>query len=139
VLFTMVQQGLHQVRDMKKAQLEHTVAHVEATLARDEAISDAAAGAGGRVSAPGRNFTGLRRNLCEERKTLMAFCNSLWCSVGRGMDALRMICESDQTAKTRRRLPAAYPTALLSVHALLAPGQVPMPAAGPPATKSGMI
>ncbi len=32
VLFTMVQQGLHQVRDMKKAQLEHTVAHVEATL-----------------------------------------------------------------------------------------------------------
>jgi hypothetical protein len=28
----MVQQGLHQVRDMKKAQLEHTVAHVEATL-----------------------------------------------------------------------------------------------------------
>jgi RsiW-degrading membrane proteinase PrsW (M82 family) len=32
VLFTMVQQGLHQVRDMKRAQLEHTVAHVEATL-----------------------------------------------------------------------------------------------------------
>jgi RsiW-degrading membrane proteinase PrsW (M82 family) len=32
VLFTMVQQGLHQVRDMKKAQLERTVAHVEATL-----------------------------------------------------------------------------------------------------------
>jgi hypothetical protein len=32
VLFTMVQQGLHQVRDMKKAQLQHTVAHVEATL-----------------------------------------------------------------------------------------------------------
>jgi protease PrsW len=32
VLFTMVQQGLHQVRDMKKAQLEHTVAHVEETL-----------------------------------------------------------------------------------------------------------
>jgi protease PrsW len=32
VLFTMIQQGLHQVRDMKKTQLEHTVAHVEATL-----------------------------------------------------------------------------------------------------------
>jgi protease PrsW len=32
VLFTMIQQGLHQVRDMKRAQLEHTVAHVEATL-----------------------------------------------------------------------------------------------------------
>jgi protease PrsW len=32
VLFTFVQQGLHQVRDMKKAQLEHTVAHVEATM-----------------------------------------------------------------------------------------------------------
>jgi len=32
ILFTMVQQGLHQVRDMKRAQLQHTVAHIEATL-----------------------------------------------------------------------------------------------------------
>jgi RsiW-degrading membrane proteinase PrsW (M82 family) len=32
VLFGMVQQGLHQVRDMQKAQLEHTLEHVEATL-----------------------------------------------------------------------------------------------------------
>jgi hypothetical protein len=32
VLFGMVQQGLHQVRDMQKAQLEHTLNHVEATL-----------------------------------------------------------------------------------------------------------
>ena len=32
VLFTMIQQGLHQVRDMQKAQLEHTLQHVEATL-----------------------------------------------------------------------------------------------------------
>jgi RsiW-degrading membrane proteinase PrsW (M82 family) len=32
VLFGMVQQGLHQVRDMQKAQLEHTLVHVEATL-----------------------------------------------------------------------------------------------------------
>jgi RsiW-degrading membrane proteinase PrsW (M82 family) len=32
VLFGMVQQGLHQVRDMQKAQLEHTLDHVEATL-----------------------------------------------------------------------------------------------------------
>jgi len=32
VLFTMIQQGLHQVRDMQKAQLEHTLANVEATL-----------------------------------------------------------------------------------------------------------
>ena len=32
VLFGMVQQGLHQVRDMQKAQLEHTLVHVEETL-----------------------------------------------------------------------------------------------------------
>jgi hypothetical protein len=32
VLFTMIQQGLHQVRDMQKAQLQHTLNHVEATL-----------------------------------------------------------------------------------------------------------
>ncbi|MGO9323445.1 MAG: PrsW family glutamic-type intramembrane protease [Terracidiphilus sp.] len=32
VMFTMIQQGLHQVRDMQKAQLEHTLQHVEATL-----------------------------------------------------------------------------------------------------------
>ena len=32
VLFTMIQQGLHQVRDMQKAQLQSTLAHVEATL-----------------------------------------------------------------------------------------------------------
>jgi RsiW-degrading membrane proteinase PrsW (M82 family) len=32
VLFTMIQQGLHQVRDMQKAQLQHTLDHVEATL-----------------------------------------------------------------------------------------------------------
>ncbi len=32
VLFTMIQQGLHQVRDMQKAQLEHTMEHVQATL-----------------------------------------------------------------------------------------------------------
>ena len=32
VLFTMIQQGLHQVRDMKKAQLQATLTHVEATL-----------------------------------------------------------------------------------------------------------
>jgi RsiW-degrading membrane proteinase PrsW (M82 family) len=32
VLFGMVQQGLHQVRDMQKAQLEHTLVHVEQTL-----------------------------------------------------------------------------------------------------------
>ena len=32
ILFTMVQQGLHQVRDMQKAQLEHTLAHVQATM-----------------------------------------------------------------------------------------------------------
>ena len=32
VIFTMIQQGLHQVRDMQKAQLEHTLQHVEATL-----------------------------------------------------------------------------------------------------------
>jgi RsiW-degrading membrane proteinase PrsW (M82 family) len=32
VVFTMIQQGLHQVRDMQKAQLEHTLQHVEATL-----------------------------------------------------------------------------------------------------------
>jgi len=32
VLFTMIQQGLHQVRDMQKAQLQHTLQHVEATL-----------------------------------------------------------------------------------------------------------
>ncbi len=32
VLFTMIQQGLHQVRDMQKAQLEHTLAHVQATI-----------------------------------------------------------------------------------------------------------
>ena len=32
VLFGMVQQGLHQVRDMQKAQLKHTLEHVEATL-----------------------------------------------------------------------------------------------------------
>jgi RsiW-degrading membrane proteinase PrsW (M82 family) len=30
VVFTMIQQGLHQVRDMQKAQLQHTLAHVEA-------------------------------------------------------------------------------------------------------------
>ncbi len=33
VVFTMIQQGLHQVRDMQKAQLQHTLQHVEATLA----------------------------------------------------------------------------------------------------------
>jgi RsiW-degrading membrane proteinase PrsW (M82 family) len=33
VLFTMIQQGLHQVRDMQKAQLQHTVQQVEATMA----------------------------------------------------------------------------------------------------------
>jgi RsiW-degrading membrane proteinase PrsW (M82 family) len=32
VLFGMIQQGLHQVRDMQKAQLEHTLVHVEQTL-----------------------------------------------------------------------------------------------------------
>jgi RsiW-degrading membrane proteinase PrsW (M82 family) len=32
VVFTMIQQGLHQVRDMQKAQLQHTLDHVEATL-----------------------------------------------------------------------------------------------------------
>lgn len=32
VLFGMIQQGLHQVRDMQKAQLEHTLVHVEETL-----------------------------------------------------------------------------------------------------------
>jgi protease PrsW len=32
VLFTMIQQGLHQVRDMQKAQLQSTLAHVEATM-----------------------------------------------------------------------------------------------------------
>jgi hypothetical protein len=32
VLFTMIQQGLHQVRDMQKAQLQSTLAHVESTL-----------------------------------------------------------------------------------------------------------
>src|SRR5579863_9189560 len=32
VLFTMIQSGLHQVRDMQKAQLEHTLQHVQATL-----------------------------------------------------------------------------------------------------------
>jgi len=32
VLFTMIQQGLHQVRDVKAAQLQHTLAHLEATL-----------------------------------------------------------------------------------------------------------
>jgi RsiW-degrading membrane proteinase PrsW (M82 family) len=32
VLFGMVQQGLHQVRDMQKAKLEHTLVHVEASL-----------------------------------------------------------------------------------------------------------
>jgi RsiW-degrading membrane proteinase PrsW (M82 family) len=32
VMFTMMQQGLHQVRDMQKAQLESTLAHVESTL-----------------------------------------------------------------------------------------------------------
>ncbi len=32
VLFTMIQQGLHQVRDMQKAQLQHTYEHVQATL-----------------------------------------------------------------------------------------------------------
>ncbi len=30
VLFTMIQQGLHQVRDMQKAQLQSTLNHVEA-------------------------------------------------------------------------------------------------------------
>jgi RsiW-degrading membrane proteinase PrsW (M82 family) len=32
VLFTMIQQGLNQVRDVKKAQLQATLTHVEATL-----------------------------------------------------------------------------------------------------------
>jgi hypothetical protein len=32
VMFTMIQQGLHQVRDMQKAQLQHTYEHVQATL-----------------------------------------------------------------------------------------------------------
>jgi hypothetical protein len=32
VLFTMIQQGLNQVRDIKKAQLQATLTHVEATL-----------------------------------------------------------------------------------------------------------
>jgi len=32
VLFTMIQQGLNQVRDVKKAQLQATLSHVEATL-----------------------------------------------------------------------------------------------------------
>jgi len=32
VVFTMIQQGLHQVRDMQKAQLQSTLAHVEQTL-----------------------------------------------------------------------------------------------------------
>jgi protease PrsW len=32
VLFTMIQQGLHQVRDVKAAQLQNTLAHVEASL-----------------------------------------------------------------------------------------------------------
>ena len=32
VLFTMIQQGLHQVRDMKKAQLHSTLQTVQATL-----------------------------------------------------------------------------------------------------------
>lgn len=32
VMFTMIQSGLHQVRDMQKAQLEHTVQHVQETL-----------------------------------------------------------------------------------------------------------
>jgi RsiW-degrading membrane proteinase PrsW (M82 family) len=32
VIFTMIQQGLHQVRDMQMAQLQRTLAHVESTL-----------------------------------------------------------------------------------------------------------
>ncbi len=32
VLFTMIQQGLNQVRDIKKVQLQATLTHVEATL-----------------------------------------------------------------------------------------------------------
>ena len=32
VMFTLIQQGLHQVRDLQKAQLQHTLDHVEATL-----------------------------------------------------------------------------------------------------------
>ncbi len=32
VLFTMIQQGLHQVRDMQKAQLQSTLDHVESTM-----------------------------------------------------------------------------------------------------------
>jgi protease PrsW len=37
VVFTMIQQGLHQVRDMKKAQLQSTVANVEETLGLETA------------------------------------------------------------------------------------------------------
>jgi len=47
VLFTMIQQGLNQVRDVKKAQLQATLTHVERHWAGREAACDATATAAG--------------------------------------------------------------------------------------------
>ncbi len=51
VLFTMIQQGLHQVRDMQKLQLEHTMAHVQATMQPVAAVGTYAVQARGPAGA----------------------------------------------------------------------------------------
>ncbi len=109
VLFTMVQQGLHQVRDMKRAQLEHTVAHVEATSGLG---AKRFARSRRRRRACKRRLAGTLRQsdeICVRRENAMAFCNSC----GAVLEADSRFCAkcgTDQAAKTSGApAPAAAP------------------------------